>query len=339
MTALAYCPSCRKMVPFTTERVTTATELDGAVYSYEADQARCAVCGAEAVYEPYREAAALAFGDAVRTAKGIVTLAVVRDLPRKYHIGKRPLSRLLGWGELTYTRFIEGHVPSRQYSDCIQGLYDNPLAYQRLLRANKDLVSPRSFEQSMRAVQKVIRNDFPDSERLLEVGNAFCALSDGNVGAMELQKLTYYAQGFSMVLCRAPLFTTLPRAWAAGPVYGQLWKEFGAAQQDESEGNGLVDFTEDNCFTEVEEIVIRAVWRAFGGYSGTVLSKITHREDPWRLARERAGVQEGQRSSEVIRLEDMKAYFEKVLAPAQVDEQFEKAIAEYARMQAAAVMD
>ena len=40
-----------------------------------------------------------------------------KDILRKYKIGKKPLSKLLGWGEVTITRYINGDIPSKLYSD------------------------------------------------------------------------------------------------------------------------------------------------------------------------------------------------------------------------------
>ena len=35
----------------------------------------------------------------------------------KYNIGKRPLSLLLDWGELTITRYLKGMPPKKEYLD------------------------------------------------------------------------------------------------------------------------------------------------------------------------------------------------------------------------------
>lgn len=35
----------------------------------------------------------------------------------KYNTGKRPLSLLLGWGAVTITRYLDGDIPTKSYSD------------------------------------------------------------------------------------------------------------------------------------------------------------------------------------------------------------------------------
>ena len=52
---------------------------------------------------------------------------------------------------------------------------------------------------------------------------------------------------------------------------------------------------------------------AFRLYSGTMLSEMTHREDPWLKARERAGAVDGEACKEPILMEDIEAYFSGVV--------------------------
>ena len=89
MTGYAYCPHCDDGVEFCTLELMAQTELDGVIYSYPAKQAVCKTCGSYASYAPYQKEMGEAFSDAVSLEK-------VRDMPKRYHIGKRPLSLLLG---------------------------------------------------------------------------------------------------------------------------------------------------------------------------------------------------------------------------------------------------
>ena len=187
--ALAYCPSCKKMVEFETKKETKINGYDGDQIEYEARSAYCVHCGEELAYDPYEEEGAQAYAEALRIHKGIVPLSIIRDLPKKYHIGKRPLSLLLGWGEITYSRYLEGHVPSQSYSRTIQRLFDNPADYEELLERNRGRISNRAYQNSKKAVKRVIESEQPETEKMLEVASGFCVLSGGNIGAREIEKL------------------------------------------------------------------------------------------------------------------------------------------------------
>lgn len=304
----AYCPHCRTFVEFETVTEKESVELDGTTYAFSAKQAICTTCGGKAVYAPYREEAGLALADAVRSANGLVTLEIVRDLPKRYNIGKRPLSKLLGWGELTYSRFIEGTVPKKSYSDRIIELYENPQAFLKLLKENNDAVTSVAYKKSLRTVEAIISDEYPEGARLFALGEVIMGWAKSDITNMALQKLTYYIQGFSIPLLKQPIFTVEPHAWAYGPVYGQLWHEFKEGLPECSEENFL-----DTPFSEDELDLVIAVCNTFGKYSGPELSKFTHQEAPWVDARERAGATEGEWCNEPITLESMGDYFSKVV--------------------------
>lgn len=307
----AYCPVCQKFVGFRTDRRKASTELDGKRYSYWVTQAICDECGAEATYPPYIETAGLAFNEAVREGRDIVSLQIVRDIPKKYAIGKRPLSRLLNWGEHTYSQLMDGQTPNGEHSETLKRLYEDPTYYYAILKMGKGSISERSFVRSKRAVEALIEDLYPDAHRIYELGYYFISLARGDITNLAVQKLTYYAQGFSRPLLGDFLFEQMPRAWARGPAYGQLWREI----KNERDGSFAIDEDESysSPFTAKEDRLVQAIHRYFGCYSGDALAKMTHSELPWINARKRAGVADGERCEELISIKDMEAFFQGVV--------------------------
>ena len=55
--------------------------------------------------------------NAFREKEGLISVSEMELILDKYDIGKRPLSLLLGWGEGTLTRYLDGDIPTKQYSD------------------------------------------------------------------------------------------------------------------------------------------------------------------------------------------------------------------------------
>ncbi len=49
---------------------------------------------------------------------------------------EKPLSKVLGWSEQSYSRFIEGDMPSPEYSRTINRIDKSPLAYLLILYTN-----------------------------------------------------------------------------------------------------------------------------------------------------------------------------------------------------------
>ena len=137
--------------------------------------------------------------------------------------------------------------------------------------------------------------------------------SHGEMSAMKLQKLVYYAQAWSLVWDERPLFNETIEAWANGPVCRSLYfahhRQFSVAPLQIKGGD-----------LDLDERAIRAidaVLAFYGGRSAQWLSDLSHLEMPWQAARERAGVGAGERCEAEITLADMHEYYSGIAAHAQ----------------------
>ena len=49
----------------------------------------------------------------------IITIEEILEILEKYNIGKKPLSLVLGWGEVTIIRYLDGSIPDKLHSDVL----------------------------------------------------------------------------------------------------------------------------------------------------------------------------------------------------------------------------
>jgi hypothetical protein len=49
--------------------------------------------------------------------EAIITADEIKLILDRYRIGKKPLAKLLGWGETTIIRYMEGDIPTNEYSN------------------------------------------------------------------------------------------------------------------------------------------------------------------------------------------------------------------------------
>jgi len=99
------------------------------------------------------------------------------------------------------------------------------------------------------------------------------------VSNLKLQKLVYYAQGFSLALHGSPLFEEPIEAWLHGPVVPTLYqryKSFGSGHIPHPEGFDL------SCFSPPERELLDEVYEFYGQYSAWRLRQLTHDEMPWK---------------------------------------------------------
>ena len=54
------------------------------------------------------------------------TKEMLLAMMKTYNIGKKPLARLLGWGETTILRYLDGMEPNAEFMRRIRELKENP---------------------------------------------------------------------------------------------------------------------------------------------------------------------------------------------------------------------
>lgn len=158
--------------------------------------------------------------------------------------------------------------------------------------------------------------------RAVEIANEFLKLADasGKLTQMQLQKLTFIADGWSWVINGNDLVKDMAEAWSYGPVFPDLYnhtKFFGAdaipkgrliTPDDSSmhffDGNSVEVAPYKADIEQGEKSVIEHVWSRYGNVSGIELSKMTHQPGtPWFNAFRR-----GKNSQ--IRTDDIIAHYE-----------------------------
>lgn len=131
---------------------------------------------------------------------------------------------------------------------------------------------------------------------------AFILSEKGAMSTMELQKLCYYSQAWSLVWFDEPLFSEPFEAWAYGPVCSALFSfhrgKFHVSSIDGGESERVPENRRD---------AIRGVIEHYSKLSAQQLSDLTHYEDPWRHAR--GGLPSSIRSNEIISHASMKTYY------------------------------
>lgn len=143
---------------------------------------------------------------------------------------------------------------------------------------------------------------------VFQVANYFLSKSEPYgqfaITHLKLQKLVYYAQAWTLVIKKDPLFPERIEAWIHGPVCPDLYYTFRRYGFDTIEPRVNADLS---IFTEQEIGIMNAIWDAYGEFDGSYLEEMTHNEDPWKNAR--AGLNKFDQSNKVISLDSMLEYY------------------------------
>lgn len=103
---------------------------------------------------------------------------------------------------------------------------------------------------------------------------------------MQLQKLVFLAQGYTLAILEHPLYYHNTHAWQWGPVIPKLYKTL------QKYGGNLVSDTlesEDSLPKESDEMeIVKAVLDSYGHMTGAQLSALTHKPNtPWSITWEK----------------------------------------------------
>ena len=307
---LGFCEKCHDMVEYCIREKKMTKNIKGKEIEYIGKVAICSKCGSEIFIADVRDYNLKMLDNAFREKEGLITVSEIELILDKYNIGKRPLSLLLGWGEGTLTRYLDGDIPTKQYSDILKTILNDPKYMKKALEENKDNVTDVAYRRCSEALAEIEKNDsitFKSEDKIDHVIK-YLLVSCSDITPLALQKLLYYAQGFFKAFTGEYLFHNNCEAWVHGPVYRSVYYKYKNYGYNPIEENQC-DYT-DIELAKIEKEILDSVIRNFGCYSGKVLEKMTHAEMPWSITR--VGLRDDESSDRIIEKELISKYFEDI---------------------------
>ena len=322
-----FCITCRRETGYTLKMTTRKKVIRNKEYDFFIEEAICKECGEKINPNGLIDKNVKAIDEQYRKYENLVSVEDIKKCMRLYNLKKETLSKALGFGEITITRYLNGQVPSKEYSDRIRGVMHSCDLMEQYLEQNRDILTNTAYKKAVSQIN-LIKNEFSAiTPKLLAV--IYVLFKDlEEVTPLLLQKLLYYVQGIHLALYDEAVFPEECEAWIHGPAYHRiytLFKDFRYNPIDDERFSLLAGCEES--LTREEKLVIRLVTKTFGMYSGKVLEKITHMEKPWCDAR--GDLIEETTSDRIINKNEIKSYFKQVNK--QYDISSESGINEYIR--------
>ncbi|MDY2957695.1 type II toxin-antitoxin system antitoxin SocA domain-containing protein, partial [Floccifex sp.] len=221
---LSFCSECRKECQYEIKKVWRNYTIREKEYEMEVTAAFCKECGEEINIHGIMDLRMKEIDEQYRKIEDIVSIHDIEDLMEMYNIGKAPLSLALGFGEITITRYLQGQIPSKEYSDVIKKALESPAYMIEMLRINKEKIGETAYKKAMKAVLNL--NDIINiPDKLLSVISYIFERAN-EVTPLALQKLLYYIQAIYMVSFQKPMYEEDCFAWMHGPVYEGVYNAF-----------------------------------------------------------------------------------------------------------------
>lgn len=303
-----FCTACRKETNFTLQKRNINKRIKDKEYTFYITVAICDECGEEMSIPGLIDRNIQEVDTQYRGYENIVSIDDIERLMKIYKIGKAPLSLALGFGEVTITRYLSGQIPSKEYSAIMKKALSSPAFMKQKLNENKDKLAPAAYNKAWNAATQLEMLFSVSNKMLRVISYVFEKLEE--VTPLMLQKLLYFIQGESYALNGKPMFCENCQAWVHGPVYPEVYDMFRDFKYNPIDDArfAILEGTEDELSHE-ERMVVDLVVNTFGEYSGKMLERITHEEEPWKLARK--GYADYIPSNEPILMESIGAYYVK----------------------------
>lgn len=274
-----YCISCEEDTNHRSENKEETININGVEVTFNRIKKHCIECKNIVYVEEDNKINVKNANIAYRKKIGTIQVDEIKSLLAKYNIGKTTLATLLGWGDITIIRYIEGSTPSKEYSDTLKSLL-NKANMSSLLETNKGKITEIAYKKCKRALSKKTDEPLIDDslEGTLSNAASYFLSKDYEITPLALQKLLYYAQGFYYALRGDYLFDEDCEASAHGPVYPNIYSKYSHFGHDPIKCQCSYDLSEEKIS------LLEGVLRSFGCYTGKFLEKFTHSEMPWNKA-------------------------------------------------------
>lgn len=275
------CVECGYEVKYKVVKENYVYEEDGMEIEYEGKKAICSKCKSELLIDEIEDYNQEQFEKAYKKMNEIITIEEINEILEKYNIGKRALSIVLGFGEITITRYLDGYIPTPKNSKYLKKILKSPEEYYAMLMKNGKNISPLSFKKSKERCEEILDIDSNDNT-IIDISNYIVNKYDETT-PLALQKILYYIQMFGLAFIGKPIFNNQCKRWAHGPVYSEVYFEF------KNNGCNPIDEVCESSELYIDDEskkVIDEVLKAFACYSGNALAYFTHSEDPWINARD-----------------------------------------------------
>lgn len=276
------CCECRTKNNYEIKNVKKERTVKDKVYEYDTKIAVCKDCNEELYHPEILEYDHKYYDQYYRKVEKLISIEEIEKIIAKYGIEKRPLSIILGFGELTITRYIEGQMPSKKYSDILYEVLNDSSVLESKLEENKEKITQSLYDKYLGLIRKVRKYESPDTK--IEVTAQYVIGMMEEITQLALQKLLYFIQCANIMINNKKMYDNHCEAWVHGPVFPIIYdnyKEFGYRPIE-------YNFTPKNVdeyLSSEEKELIRKILNIYGKYNGKILEKITHEESPWLLTR------------------------------------------------------
>ena len=141
------CVFCNGDLEYRKEKETET--IDGVTITYDYEYMYCPKCDKEIFDKELFDLDNRRANEELRKHYGVITNEQILELGKKYDIGNKPLSLVLGFGEIQIDRYLKSGNPRKEHSDIMLNALKYPFIYEMYLISNKNKISYNVYKKSL----------------------------------------------------------------------------------------------------------------------------------------------------------------------------------------------
>lgn len=153
-----YCSQCDDFVTYEVEEKKEKHNiLNQEEIEIEARIAVCEECGSELFNEELEKENQNKAFNKYREKKNILSIEEIKDIRDKYNLTQKEMSRLLGWGDITYHRYENGCLPDETHNNQLK-LISHPSNVKILLKDDPEKLSKETIKELNERIEEMLDN-------------------------------------------------------------------------------------------------------------------------------------------------------------------------------------
>jgi len=154
-----FCDKCDDFVEYDIESVKESRNiLNQEEIEIDAKVAVCKKCKTKLFHEQLDTENQKRAFDKFREKKNILSVKEIKGIRKKYQLTQKEISKLLGWGEITYHRYEKGSLPDQTHNNQLR-LIKEPANVRVLLENNANNLSSKTIKKLSKRLEELLDNE------------------------------------------------------------------------------------------------------------------------------------------------------------------------------------
>ncbi|MCK8823593.1 type II TA system antitoxin MqsA family protein [Fuchsiella alkaliacetigena] len=153
-----YCDKCEDLNNYFIEvEQETFNIMDKEKVTIKAEIAKCSECKNSLFQEELEEKNQKKAFDLYRENNNLLFTEQIKEIRNQYGLTQKEMSKLLGWGEITYHRYENGCIPSQAHNNQLT-LMKDPRNVKRTLKEGNHNLNEEAAQKLAAKIDKLISN-------------------------------------------------------------------------------------------------------------------------------------------------------------------------------------